>query len=519
MSNLPSQAEIKAELAKRRPQNDRELWWFIKTVLGVRIPFRAVCEHHQAPFEWLADVFFERETDTLVRASRDSGKTFMFALLDLLDAHFKPGCGIAHVGSTLKQSGDGYDYLSGRADKAGQDGLARRKPMGDYLASEPIMSATVWNNGSKVQILTGGSDKSVSGPHPNKLHVDEADHWGRATLDTALLMPRSRPEKGLKAGVHIASSQYYNFGLMSELIENADDRGLRLYQWCMLDVMTACPHCPDGREVCPLYEWYNPYTNQMEPLCSGRGALSDGHLPYKDACSKFRRVDPETAALQLLLVGGNRNGLVYSLFIDEAYPAGHIRELPEGPLPDWRFVAGVDLRTHSVIEAVAFAPNGDAYIFDEWSSEKSRPSDTRQAAYDMRLKWWNERGINIEVFWPDPSQPDEIADWPQLAGVPALPAPRRKVMYGVRMIRDGLRNTQGEITLFVSQRCERLRLEWGKLYHLEKDRATGKFNPDKPAKEDDHASDAARYGLASGPLPEGGGVVVYDMEDVEISAY
>lgn len=489
---MPSPTLARFEMAQRRLKTDRDLWLWISGVLGYRIPWRQICEHHQPPFSWLADAFFERKERTLTRASRDSGKTLMYAVLDLVNSHFKPGCGTTHVGSTKTQSKDGYAYLSGTADKHGQAGMVRRPPLDGYLASEPMMERTVWQNGSVVRILTGGSERSVSGPHPQKALLDEIDHWKPGILNTALLM--TREGNGVMAQTHLASSQYNSFGTMAGLMVEAPRRGFEVYEWCLFDVMAQCPHCPNGAGKCALYEWFNPFTGNMEPLCQGRGAIADGHLSYRDACNKFSSVDGETAALQLLLIGGSRNGLVLSSYDEDR----HIRELPDGDLDRWRFYAGVDLRTFSVIECVAEAPNQDIYFFDEWYHERSRPSMVRNAARDLQEMWKRERGINIEIFWLDPSQPDEVRDWVQEEGLVAETAVRKPIMYGIRMIRDRLMSSAGETSMYISQRCQRLRLEWGRLYHLQKNSMTGKFDQDKPADEDNHASDAARYGLTSG---------------------
>lgn len=503
MTNIPDPDNAREELAKRRPSNDRELWLWVTAVLGYKIPWQPVCDCHQSPFQWLADAFFERKERTLTRGSRDSGKTRMYAILDLLNSHFKPGCFTTHVGSTETQSKDGYAYLSGTAEKHGKPGMVRREPLNSYLADEPMMERTVWTNGSLVRILTGGSSQSVSGPHPQKAVLDEVDHWRFDILNTALLMPRS--ENNILSQVHLASSQYNSFGTMAGLMVEAAQRGFTLYEWCLFDVMQRCPHCPapqkdeNGRYACPLYQWANPFTGEMEPLCKGRGARSNGHLPYRDACNKFLSVDAETAALQLLLIGGSRNGLVYPAFDDSPYPMGHLRELPDGPLDGWRFWAGVDLRTHSVIECIAQDPRLNHWYFDEWSHDRATPSMVRAAARELKGRWWQQRKIDIEVFDLDPSMPDEADDWQNVERLPGLPAERHPILYGVRLIRNGLATVGGDKTLFVSRRCKRLILEWSKLYHLQKSSMTGRFDPDKPADEENHASDAARYAIASGP--------------------
>src|SRR5262249_46072386 len=47
------------------PQNDDELHAWIKTNIGVDIPRTSVCEDHVAPFQFLADLYFERTSAAL----------------------------------------------------------------------------------------------------------------------------------------------------------------------------------------------------------------------------------------------------------------------------------------------------------------------------------------------------------------------------------------------------------------------------------------------------------------------
>lgn len=56
------------------PKNDDEFHQWIKDVVGDDIPRVAVCEGHCAPFDFMADYFFERESALLVMANREGGK-------------------------------------------------------------------------------------------------------------------------------------------------------------------------------------------------------------------------------------------------------------------------------------------------------------------------------------------------------------------------------------------------------------------------------------------------------------
>lgn len=55
-------------VVKRWPQTDDELWEWIATVWGVKIPRKAVCEGHVAPFTAFADAFFARKDPIVWKA-------------------------------------------------------------------------------------------------------------------------------------------------------------------------------------------------------------------------------------------------------------------------------------------------------------------------------------------------------------------------------------------------------------------------------------------------------------------
>ena len=56
------------------PTTDDELWNYIQKEYGYEIPRVAVCEDHTAPFDYVADYYFERENALLVLGGRESAK-------------------------------------------------------------------------------------------------------------------------------------------------------------------------------------------------------------------------------------------------------------------------------------------------------------------------------------------------------------------------------------------------------------------------------------------------------------
>jgi hypothetical protein len=126
------------------PQNDEELDAWIQVNIGVKIPRTCVCPDHQSPFQFLADLYFERIGSALALANRGGSKTFVVAILHFLNCTFKPGCEALSFGATEAQGNRCYGNIEdwcyvrdpgdGTQDRAGQ-GLHRRQAheVGDEL--------------------------------------------------------------------------------------------------------------------------------------------------------------------------------------------------------------------------------------------------------------------------------------------------------------------------------------------------------------------------------------------------
>jgi len=490
--------------ADKKPQTRDELWNWIRDVLGYRVPRTVTKEGHRAPFEFIADMFFGKETKVLVRACRSGGKTLSFSILHLLNTVFKNDFEVVHIGGTEKQAKQGYTYYAGDPKKEGQVGFIRRPGFNSHLAGDPMVSQTALDNGSKIEIRTGGSAKSVSGPHPNFLAVDELDHIDMNVLNTALQMPTSR---GLhQAQVLMGSSQYAYYGTMQILLDSADKRGLAVYQYDMFDILASCGknYPTECRQIhCPFFEWHNPWTGEKEELCGGRGAIADGFYSYRDAVDKYLlTTDIETFALQNLLMRGTAQGMVYSKFSDkniEAFP-------PEGAdLSNWRCFAGIDLRSRGRIVVVAespgILPNGRRlrWVIAEWGDDNNTPSKIRKAAFRMRENIRYEYGLSLDVFWMEPSASDEAADW-QMLGLNGHITPKegRSVAYGIGQLRDAWLDAQDIVSLKVDPRCKGLIHAVEKGYHCKRN-PDGGFDRDSPDSDFEDYPDALRYAYVGGP--------------------
>ena len=95
--------KLKATTAEGRdvalPADKWELQKWIKDVTGWHIPGRAVCQHHQAPLDFVWAVWNEEVSECVVLANRGGGKTFDLAALHLADGFFKDGHETSHFGA------------------------------------------------------------------------------------------------------------------------------------------------------------------------------------------------------------------------------------------------------------------------------------------------------------------------------------------------------------------------------------------------------------------------------------
>jgi hypothetical protein len=265
-----------------------ELLDFIKVFWGVHIPRAKVCPEHTPPAEYITAAFFEDVLDCVCWANRGGGKTFNGALVTWLDSVFKAGCETKILGGSGEQSLRMYEHMKGFITP----------PFQHLIEGEALRTRTHLVNGSNVQILTA-SMKSIRGPHPQKLKLDEVDEFEDKIYEAALLIPKSA--RGIRASVQIYSTMHKAYGLMSRVVAEAAESGYRLFKWCVFDVMEKC--VDRDCETCDLWE-----------ECEGRARNADGFYPVEDAITAKRRVSRETWEAEMLCRMPSQEGLIYKEF-------------------------------------------------------------------------------------------------------------------------------------------------------------------------------------------------------------
>ena len=496
----------RAEMSKYKPANDDELHRWIKDVIGIDMVREATQDGHQTPFQFIADAFFERKTYLVEQGPRGGGKTIGFAILAFLCLLFKPDMWIVYVGGTQKQADDGYNYIAGDKKKSGKEGLLRGELFKELLAEEPRVGSTVMNNGAHIEVRTGGSDKSVSGPHPQLLLIDEVDYIEKGTLGTALQMPMSNSM--YKAVVAMGSSQYGTSGTLKDIIDSAEDSGIAVYRFDVFDLIQNCgKRYPTDCGTCPLYKWRNPFKRNIEEeLCKGRASRASGHIAYTDVCARISGgTDSITFALQNLLLDGHSQGMMYPQYGEHN---NKTFDFSSDDLLDWKCHAGVDMRGHGRIVVIAEAPYTNAHgkkirwVIDEWMDDANTPSKLIAACKTMKAKVINEFGLHISAFYAEPSATDMIKDFPKDLNAQTVSNDTKNISYGIGIIRDAFLSADGEISLYIDkERCPLIHKAISEGYRCKR-LPDGSYDFDNAMKNSgnelgEHFADALRYAMVS----------------------
>jgi len=292
-------------------RSDEELARFLRRYLDMRIPDKRICPEHRAPFSFVADVFLGRVVDAVVWSCRSGGKSFNAALLTFLDSHFRTKCDTRVLAGSFYQGKQVYDATLDFWDEPGWR---------QFLASQPTRSETLLRNGSGYEVLTA-SQKSVRGPHPQRLKMDEIDELARDLFEAAMSQPQTR--RGIPASVIMTSTMHRIYGLMQEVIDNRHKMGLKLYKWCFLEVIErcndACDNIQDPRSIC-----HGRQCNLWEE-CQGKAHDAVGYYSVEDVRKKKAQLPRDTWEAEWLVRRPTARDMVYD---PEDLEAATSQEIP-----------------------------------------------------------------------------------------------------------------------------------------------------------------------------------------------
>lgn len=211
------------------PTTDDELWDWVKHVLNVEIPRTKCCAKHVPPFEAFAHAYFAKTTMAVWLASRGfGGKSFLLALLSLTEA-ITLGASVNLLGGSGEQSERVHSYIAGSDPNAwGKFWNAPNAPRG-LLLSDPTKREMRLSNGARIRALMA-SARSVRGPHPQRLRLDEVDEMELSIFDAA--MGQTMKSRGVDPQTVCSSTHHNPDGTMTEILRRARTNNWPVFEWC-----------------------------------------------------------------------------------------------------------------------------------------------------------------------------------------------------------------------------------------------------------------------------------------------
>ena len=210
----------------RAPQTDEELYWAVQALWGVVIPRTPVCPDHVTPFQVFADAFFNRDGSIAFwHGSRGlSGKSFTLATLGLTKAVFR-GANCNILGGSMAQSTNVHEAM--------RSALDFEDAPREMIVHEGLQEIRLTNK-AKIRPLTA-SQKTVRGPHPPFLLLDEIDEMELAILDAALGQPlpqKNNHGETIPPYTVMCSTWQNPEGTFTAIKRRFEERGLPTKAWC-----------------------------------------------------------------------------------------------------------------------------------------------------------------------------------------------------------------------------------------------------------------------------------------------
>jgi terminase large subunit-like protein len=399
--------------------------------------------------------------DIIVWANRGGGKTQLGAIASLLECVFLSECRVRILGGSEEQSQRMYEYLT----------AATEHGYGGYVASRITSKGCRFVTGSDVQVLAQ-SDRSVRGQHVQRLRCDEVDLFDPDVWQAAQFVTQSRA--GIAARLEAFSTMHRPYGLMQELIQSADANRMRVFRWCLWEVIEQCV----DRNCSQCALWSD---------CHGRAKQGEGYYRIDDAIAQKRRSSESAWQSEMLCRQPNQQELVFTEF----HPTVHVREMAyDANLPLYRTIDfGFSNPLACLFVQVDQAEN--VYVLDEHL--KSR---TILAEHARLIQEQYPYPVAMTYCDPAGRQVNEITGTSAVTELKALGIPTQsrssRILDGIELIRCFLAPALGNAKLFISPKCEHLIRAFRSLRYQRLGNGVLSELPDKDGVHD-HLIDALRY--------------------------
>jgi hypothetical protein len=469
------------------PETPAELHQWIKsycrTETGQKacVPVRRMCPGHDAPFEFVSDAFFQRYLNQLVLAPRTGGKTFDLGLLAFLEMYHRGRVHplkVLNVGAVEDQARKCFRYSAS----------LWRQPEFKYMVGRGVLKESIILPNETEISTTVATVNGVNGPHVPRLQLDELELWKWEIIQQAFSIPESSGPH--RAAVRLASTRKYAYGNMQRFLDEAPQRGFKVYKWCIWETIQQCVDRDCSK--CPVLNFPDAEGGE---LCGGRAKDARGFYSIDDFIAKAKSLDRRTLEEEWLCLRPSREGVVFGReYREEIHRVGDIPYQAELPL-----YVSIDQGFTNPF-AVLFAQEslGRLRIIGELYRNEMIPEEMGHEAANYLERLGVEAGRKIPVVF-DPEDPAAARTF-----VKHLTSTKGRQYYGtlkftpgpneledrLRLIRRRLKLVRGvEPQLAISARVKMLPYELTQ-YHYPQPKAEDRPIAETPIDKDNHTISA-----------------------------
>jgi hypothetical protein len=270
---------------------------------------------------------------------------------------------------------------------------------------------------------------------------------------------------------------------MQRIIDEANQRGTRLIQWCILEVLQRCPKSRDCA-TCPLWD-----------DCRGIAKTRcRGFFSIDDAIRMKQRVSRQTWESEMLCRRPSVEGCVFPDFD----PQVHVRTAPPGPdmdLHEPELALAIDFGFAAAFVCLWVRSDslGRVFVIDE--HVLGQQTVPEHIIHIEKRPWGRPRLVACDPAGSARNEQTSMSNISLLRQAGYVVRYRKSLIVdGLEMIRAALRPASGEPRLFVHPRCKKL-IRAMQEYHYP---PRGGETPEKDGTHD-HLVDALRYYFVNRP--------------------
>jgi len=396
------------------------------------------CENkeHVPQFRAVSDVLTNKALYYVIWACRAGSKTFLYGGLD----SWVKSCSRARLetrilGGSLDQSILSYEAMKLFRDETDPDNLRIK---GDILQSK-----AEFLNKSKVSILAA-SIKSVRGPHPQVLKLDEVDEIEQAVYNAALSQPLSK--FGHPSSLGMFSTNHNIMGQMDHALENAKVNGQNIYKYCIWECLASCRD-------------YSCSTCPLDPICPGKQMKNaDGYYQVEDFIRKLQSLSMSELSREWLCIKVGLGDTVYEQEWDDKIhlvPVG-VMQKPIVLSIDFGGVAPFSVGVWQ--EAPKDYGGEGSWVRVTEVYMQSDKESTTNAKVIARVKSFPWSNLVREIV-PDISRPDSIQEWQEAFPNAKITRVTKDIDGMIDRVKSALSPVLGAPKIYVNRRCLHFRQE------------------------------------------------------------